>query len=68
MILNTLIYDGKVEKTIASDGSNLYRAIRPLLDSSGLVKSPCGICPVSYNMNFTIFKEDNIERPCARST
>ncbi|XP_011504352.1 PREDICTED: probable DNA-directed RNA polymerase III subunit RPC6 [Ceratosolen solmsi marchali] len=49
MILNTLIYDGKVEKMISSDGSNFYRAIRPLLDSSGLVKSPCGICPVRKN-------------------
>lgn len=45
MILNTLIYDGKVEKIVA-DKSNLYRAINPLVDPPGLVKSPCGVCPV----------------------
>lgn len=47
MILNTLVYDGKVERTF-SDGSILYRAIEPLLDPPGLIKSTCGVCPVSY--------------------
>ncbi|XP_043678003.1 probable DNA-directed RNA polymerase III subunit RPC6 isoform X1 [Vespula pensylvanica] len=46
MILNTLIYDGKVEKTLSSDGSNLYRSVQPLLTSPGLIKVPCGVCPV----------------------
>ncbi|XP_012285446.1 DNA-directed RNA polymerase III subunit RPC6 isoform X2 [Orussus abietinus] len=49
MILNTLVYDGKVEKTLTSDGSILYRAIRPLLDPPGLVRTPCGMCPVRKN-------------------
>ncbi len=53
MILNTLIYDGKVERTIvaAADGSEdqtkLYRAVRPLIPPTGLMRMPCGVCPVS---------------------
>ncbi|TGZ38554.1 DNA-directed RNA polymerase III subunit RPC6 [Temnothorax curvispinosus] len=46
MILNTLVYDGKVEQILAGDGSNLYRAIQPLLNSPGLIRTPCGLCPV----------------------
>lgn len=48
MILNTLVYDGKVERTLSGDGSTLYRAVEPLLSPPGLIKSTCGICPVSY--------------------
>lgn len=51
MILNTLVYDGKVEKILAGDGNNLYRAIQPLLVSPGLIRSPCGLCPVRWIMN-----------------
>ncbi|XP_018045988.1 PREDICTED: probable DNA-directed RNA polymerase III subunit RPC6 [Atta colombica] len=46
VILNTLICDGKVERTLTNDGSHLYRAVQPLLNSMGLVKTPCGLCPV----------------------
>ncbi|GAB1866150.1 DNA-directed RNA polymerase III subunit RPC6 [Camponotus japonicus] len=46
MILNTLVYDGKVERILAGDGSNLYRAIEPLVISPGLIRTPCGLCPV----------------------
>ncbi|XP_015187952.1 PREDICTED: DNA-directed RNA polymerase III subunit RPC6 isoform X2 [Polistes dominula] len=49
MILNTLIYDGKVEKSVSTDGTNMYRSIKPLLTSSGLLKAPCGVCPVMKN-------------------
>ena len=53
-ILNTLIYDGKVEKTtVASTTSvdhgakqNLYRSVISMLESSPVVRNPCGICPV----------------------
>uniref|UniRef100_UPI0035902986 DNA-directed RNA polymerase III subunit RPC6 n=1 Tax=Myxine glutinosa TaxID=7769 RepID=UPI0035902986 len=55
-ILNTLIYDGKVEMTIiaAKEGTvgcidgqmKLFRAVGPLLLPSGLVRTPCGVCPV----------------------
>ncbi|RDD44343.1 DNA-directed RNA polymerase III subunit RPC6 [Trichoplax sp. H2] len=49
-ILNTLIYDGKAEMKIESDPDGqefkLYRAVKPIIDASGLEKTPCGICPV----------------------
>ncbi|XP_054927853.1 DNA-directed RNA polymerase III subunit RPC6 [Dermacentor andersoni] len=65
MILNTLIYDGKVERTVICGSSslggsskdsspgedlvNLYRAVEPLIDSAGLMRMPCGTCPVIHN-------------------
>ena len=51
-ILNTLVFDGKVEKsTTTRDGEDirLYRAIESLLPTTGLVKIPCGVCPVAKN-------------------
>uniref|UniRef100_V5H108 DNA-directed RNA polymerase III subunit RPC6 n=1 Tax=Ixodes ricinus TaxID=34613 RepID=V5H108_IXORI len=64
-ILNTLIYDGKVEKTVVSAGAmgssskgagansadvvNLYRAVEPLVESAGIMRMPCGTCPVIRN-------------------
>ncbi|CAN0405047.1 DNA-directed RNA polymerase III subunit RPC6 [Lethenteron reissneri] len=57
-ILNTLIYDGKVERTILSakegtvgcvDGYiKLFRAINPLVPPTGLVRTPCGVCPIFH--------------------
>ncbi|CAK9808653.1 DNA-directed RNA polymerase III subunit RPC6 [Anthophora plagiata] len=49
MILNTLVYDGKVERTLSGDGNTLYRAVEPLLSPPGLIKSTCGVCPVKKN-------------------
>lgn len=49
MILNTLVYDGKVERSVSGEGNNLYRAIQSLLEPPGLIKSPCGVCPVRKN-------------------
>ncbi|XP_066598183.1 DNA-directed RNA polymerase III subunit RPC6 isoform X2 [Prorops nasuta] len=49
MILNTLVYDGKVEKTLTEDGNTLYRAVQPLLVPPGLIATPCGVCPVRKN-------------------
>lgn len=56
-ILNTLIYDGKVEMTViaAKEGTvgsvdgqmKLYRGVNAVLPPAGLVKTPCGLCPVS---------------------
>lgn len=53
-ILDTLIYDSKVEKSVLSDRSstdgsglvNVYRALEPLMKPSGLVRSPCSVCPL----------------------
>lgn len=56
-ILNTLIYDGKVEMTIiaAKEGTvgcvdgqmKLYRGVNSIIQPTGLVKTPCGLCPVN---------------------
>ncbi|XP_031696546.1 DNA-directed RNA polymerase III subunit RPC6 [Anarrhichthys ocellatus] len=55
-ILNTLIYDGKVEMTIiaAKEGTvgsvdgqmKLYRGVNAVIQPTGLVRTPCGLCPV----------------------
>lgn len=52
-ILDTLIYDGKCEQSIvagAADGeqTKLYRAVNPLIQSTGLMRMPCGSCPVFH--------------------
>jgi DNA-directed RNA polymerase III subunit RPC6 len=53
-ILNALIYDGKIEKMTGaslithenSTKQNLYRSIKPIMDSAPIVRNPCGICPI----------------------
>ncbi|KDR19576.1 DNA-directed RNA polymerase III subunit RPC6 [Zootermopsis nevadensis] len=45
-ILDTLLYDGKVERCVTTDGSHLYRAVESLLPAPGIVRIPCGVCPV----------------------
>ena len=51
MILDTLIYDGKVEQSLVAGGdagqTKLYRAVNLLIQTSGLMRMPCGSCPVS---------------------
>ena len=56
-ILNTLIYDGKVELTViaAKEGTvgsvdgqmKLYRGVNAVLLPTGMVRTPCGLCPVT---------------------
>lgn len=59
-ILNTLVYDGKVERSImsasatfsSSEQMSLYRALDPILSSdkgSAIVRMPCGICNLIEN-------------------
>jgi len=53
-ILDTLIFDGKVEKTTRTqEGTEVkfYRAVESLLPNTGLVRIPCGVCPVIKNCN-----------------
>ncbi|CAF0724630.1 unnamed protein product [Didymodactylos carnosus] len=53
-ILYTLICDGKVEKTTIYSSNidankqtqNIYRAVKPMIESAAIVRVPCGICPV----------------------
>ncbi|XP_013184560.1 DNA-directed RNA polymerase III subunit RPC6 isoform X1 [Amyelois transitella] len=52
-ILNTLVYDGKAESSIYPDGSKVYRAIEPLLPTTGLVQVPCGVCPLIHKCTTT---------------
>jgi len=54
MILDTLIYDGKVERSIVAGGGGdaggqmkLYRATPHITPPTGLMRTPCGVCPVS---------------------
>ena len=46
-ILDTIVYDGKVEKAVDVDLTKIYRAVEPLLPAPGIVQTPCGVCPVS---------------------
>lgn len=56
-ILNTLVYDGKVEMTViaAKEGTvgsvdgqvKLFRAVNAVLTPTGLIRTPCGLCPVT---------------------
>lgn len=48
-ILNTLIYDGKVEMMLvaSNDGTDkLYRSVRMLVDAADVTRAPCTVCPV----------------------
>lgn len=57
-ILDTLVFDSKVEKRVSvsvvnSSGSSgqttkLYRYIEPLAKDTGFMRMPCSVCPV-YN-------------------
>ncbi|CAG7730005.1 unnamed protein product [Allacma fusca] len=44
-ILETLIYDAKIERIVKGD-SVFYVAVNSFLDTPGLARTPCGICPV----------------------
>lgn len=50
-ILTTLTYDGKVEETVqlmtAENQVKLFRVTNHFLTTTGMVHTPCGVCPVS---------------------
>ena len=61
MLLDALVYDGKVERTVSAadpgrqvddgDGPSvvkLYRALRVDLPTAGVMCVPCGVCPVVH--------------------
>lgn len=53
-ILETLICDGKVDKYLMDDGDEtikMYRAIEPLVKTTGLMRMPCGLCNVRDDCN-----------------
>ncbi|XP_064117419.1 DNA-directed RNA polymerase III subunit RPC6-like isoform X2 [Macrobrachium nipponense] len=50
-ILETLVFDGKVERSVASEGVEgvkLYRAVTSFLPTPSLMCIPCGVCPFQY--------------------
>lgn len=51
MILEKLVYDGLVERCVLShsneDNIKSYRSTNQFVTSTGLMKMPCGVCPVS---------------------
>lgn len=51
MILEKLVYDGLAERCVLShsneDGVKSYRSTNQFVTSTGLMKMPCGVCPVS---------------------
>lgn len=63
MILDTLVYDGKLEFTVSMDAKRekMYRAVSSLVESTPLMSLPCGMCPVCnalfaiYSLEITIF-------------
>ncbi|KAL1461926.1 hypothetical protein WDU94_013788 [Cyamophila willieti] len=51
-ILETLLFDGKIEQINNIDGSVMYRAVTPYIAVAGISTSPCGVCPVFKNCSF----------------
>ncbi|XP_066143949.1 DNA-directed RNA polymerase III subunit RPC6 isoform X1 [Euwallacea fornicatus] len=43
-ILYTVVLDNNAERTMAPDGTFLYKAINKFLPPTGLVKTSCGVC------------------------
>ncbi|PRD33839.1 UNVERIFIED_CONTAM: DNA-directed RNA polymerase III subunit RPC6 [Trichonephila clavipes] len=56
-ILEALIYDNKIEKSVSltnsstgeSGSGNFYKISKSLISSAGLMRMPCGVCPVYYD-------------------
>ena len=52
MILNTLEYDGQIEKIDSPDGEDRFRqALLAIPETSAFTSIPCGVCPVSFHAN-----------------
>ena len=50
-ILNTLVFDGKIEQSIAGDDdTKIYRAVDSFTNLSPIMTIPCGVCPVSIKL------------------
>ncbi len=59
-VLETLVLEGKIEMCTVSDGNcdgqiKTYRTIETLLPSAGIVRIPCGVCPVIKMLLFFVF-------------
>jgi len=48
-VMDALVYDGKVERSVSIVGGEqitMYRAVTSLIHPTGLMRMPCGLCPV----------------------
>ncbi len=52
-IMNTLVFDGRAEMSIVAESTGgsfnqkkLFRGTKPILPVAGLMRIPCGLCPV----------------------
>lgn len=76
-ILNTLIYDGKVEMTViaAKEGTvgsvdgqvKLYRGVNAVIPPTGLIRTPCGLCPVTAHSTCDWLRQGRADVPSASS-
>ena len=52
------VYDGLVERSVSVTGDeeagdvHIYRAVESLLPTAGLMRSPCGACPVHRDLSY----------------
>lgn len=47
MVMDALMYDNKVERSFdPSNQEALYKVVNSPLNSTPMVKVPCGVCPV----------------------
>ena len=52
------VYDGVVERSVSVTGDeaegdvHIYRAVESLLPTAGLMRSPCGACPVHRDLSY----------------
>lgn len=53
MILNTLEYDGLIERVAGEDEERFRQALLTIPDTSAFTSVPCGVCPVSSRRMFT---------------
>ncbi len=66
-IVDTLVYDGKLERSVAVDDDRvkLYRAVTSLVESTALMSLPCGVCPVRTCVTVTVtWSTALISLPC----
>lgn len=51
MILNTLEYDGRIERIDNDDGDRFRQALLAIPETSAFTSIPCGVCPVSNSLS-----------------
>ena len=66
-ILDTLVFDGKIEQSIAGDhDTKIYRAVDSFANLSPLMTIPCGVCPVSIKLLLNYLFLENMQYFCIK--